>query len=79
VTHISEDKKKIEIDLTDDDHEWFERIGKTAYEKCSELNLHRLDRNIFVIRGILKRIVKVRIRARYTDYVLAYRTCYYFN
>jgi hypothetical protein len=28
--------KKIEIDITDDDHEWVERIGKTVYEICNE-------------------------------------------
>lgn len=27
---------KIEIDITDDDHEWVERIGKTAYEICND-------------------------------------------
>jgi hypothetical protein len=32
----SEDKVKIEIDITDDDHEWVERIGKTAYEICND-------------------------------------------
>jgi hypothetical protein len=34
--HKSEDKEKIEIDITDDDHEWVERIGKTAYEICND-------------------------------------------
>jgi hypothetical protein len=29
-------EKKIEIDITDDDHEWVERIGKTVYEICNE-------------------------------------------
>jgi len=28
----SEDKEKLVIDFTDDDNEWIERIGKTAYE-----------------------------------------------
>ena len=28
----SEDKQKLVIDFTDDDNEWIERIGKTAYE-----------------------------------------------
>ena len=32
----SENKVKIEIDITDDDHEWVERIGKTAYEICND-------------------------------------------
>jgi hypothetical protein len=27
----SEDKEKLVIDFTDDDNEWIERIGKTAY------------------------------------------------
>jgi len=28
----SEDKEKLVIDFTDEDNEWIERIGKTAYE-----------------------------------------------
>ena len=28
----SEDKEKLVIDFTDDDNEWIEWIGKTAYE-----------------------------------------------
>ncbi|MGB7662990.1 MAG: hypothetical protein WBL67_09665 [Nitrososphaeraceae archaeon] len=41
----SEDKAKIEIDITDDDHEWVERIGKTAYEICNDPARNRLKLN----------------------------------
>jgi hypothetical protein len=34
--HKSGDKEKIVINITDDDHEWVERIGKTAYEICND-------------------------------------------
>ena len=41
----SEDKEKIEIDITDDDHEWVERIGKTAYEICNDPSRNRTELN----------------------------------
>lgn len=31
-----EDKEKIEIGINEDDHEWVERIGKTAYDICND-------------------------------------------
>jgi hypothetical protein len=43
--NISEDKEKIEIDITDDDLEWVERIGKTAYEICNEPARNRIKLN----------------------------------
>ena len=43
--HKSEDKEKIEIEITDDDHEWIERIGKTAYEICNEVDRNRIKLN----------------------------------
>lgn len=43
--HKSEDKEKIEIDITDDDHEWVERIGKTAYEICNDPARNRIKLN----------------------------------
>ncbi len=41
----SENKEKIEIDITDDNHEWVERIGKTAYEKCNDPARNRIKLN----------------------------------
>jgi hypothetical protein len=43
--HKSEDEQKIEIDITDDDHEWAERIGKTAYELCNDPASNRIKLN----------------------------------
>lgn len=37
-------KSKIEIDITDN-HEWIERIGKTANEICNDLSLNRIKLN----------------------------------
>ncbi|MGB7635695.1 MAG: hypothetical protein WBL68_18405 [Nitrososphaeraceae archaeon] len=36
--HINSDEGKIEIDITDDDLKWVDKIGKTVYKICSELN-----------------------------------------
>jgi hypothetical protein len=33
--HVNMDKRNIEIDIAED-HEWVERIGKTAYEICND-------------------------------------------
>lgn len=41
----SEDKEKIEIDNTDEDHEWIDRIGKTAYEICNDPARDRIKSN----------------------------------
>jgi len=41
----SEDKEEIEIDITDDDHAWVERIGKTAYEICNDPARDRVKLN----------------------------------
>jgi len=41
----SEDKEEIEIDITDDDHAWVERIGKTAYETCNDPARDRIKLN----------------------------------
>ena len=41
----SEDKEEIEIDITDDDHAWVERIGKTAYEICNDPARDRIKLN----------------------------------
>jgi hypothetical protein len=43
--HKNEDKQKIEIGITDDDHEWIERIGKTAYEICNSQTRDRIKLN----------------------------------
>ena len=43
--HASTNREKIEIDITDDDHEWIERIGKTAYKICKELDHNRIKLN----------------------------------
>jgi hypothetical protein len=43
--NISEDKEKIEIDIADDDLEWIERIGKTAYEICNNPARNRMKLN----------------------------------
>jgi hypothetical protein len=43
--HKSEDKEKIVINITDDDHEWVERIGKTAYEICNDPARNRIKLN----------------------------------
>jgi hypothetical protein len=32
----SEDKEKLVIDITVDDHEWIARIGKTSNEICND-------------------------------------------
>ena len=34
--HINSDEGKIEIDITDDDLKWVDKIGKTAYKICSD-------------------------------------------
>lgn len=41
----SEDKEKIEIDLTNDDHEWVERIAATANEICEDPAGNRIKLN----------------------------------
>jgi hypothetical protein len=41
----SENKEKIVINITDDDHEWVERIGKTAYEICNDPARSRIKLN----------------------------------
>jgi hypothetical protein len=38
------DKSKIEIDITDN-HEWVERIAKTANEICNDLSYNRIKLN----------------------------------
>lgn len=38
------DEGKIEIDITDD-HEWVERIGKTAKEICNDPDFNRIKLN----------------------------------
>ena len=43
--HMSSDEGKIEIDITDDDLKWVDKIGKTAYEICSELNRNSIKLN----------------------------------
>ena len=42
--HMNVDKSKIEIDITDN-HEWVERIAKTANEICNDLSLNRIKLN----------------------------------
>jgi hypothetical protein len=42
----SEDHENLVIEITDDsDHEWIERIGKTAYEICNDPALDRIKLN----------------------------------
>jgi hypothetical protein len=41
----SEDKEKLMIEITDDDHKWIERIGKTAYEICNSQTRDRTKLN----------------------------------
>jgi hypothetical protein len=44
--HKSEDKEKLVIEITDDsDHEWVERISKTAYEICNDPARNRIKLN----------------------------------
>ena len=38
-------REEIEIDITDDDHAWVERIGKTAYEICNDPARDRIKLN----------------------------------
>ena len=42
--HVSVDKSKIEIAMSED-HEWVERIGKTAYEICNDPTRNRIRLN----------------------------------
>ena len=42
--HKSDDKEKVEIDITDN-HEWVERLGKTANEICDDPNYNRIKLN----------------------------------
>ena len=42
--HKSEDRANIEIDITDD-HEWVERIAKTANEICDDPDNNRIKLN----------------------------------
>jgi hypothetical protein len=37
--HVGVDKSKIDIDISED-HEWVERIGKTAYKICNDSQSH---------------------------------------
>jgi hypothetical protein len=37
-----QNKEKIVINITDDDHEWVERTGKTAYEICNDPARNRI-------------------------------------
>ena len=39
--HVNSDEGKIEIDITDD-HDWVERIGKTAKEICNDLDCNSI-------------------------------------
>jgi hypothetical protein len=41
---VNLEKSKIEI-ATSEDHEWVERIGKTAYERCNDPTRHRIKLN----------------------------------
>jgi hypothetical protein len=41
----SEDKEKIVINITDDDHGWVERMGKTAYEISNDPARNRIKLN----------------------------------
>ena len=42
--HVNLEKSKIEIAMSED-HEWVERIGKTAYEICNDPARHRIKLN----------------------------------
>jgi hypothetical protein len=42
--HKSDDKEKVEIDITAD-HEWVERIAKTANEICDDPDCNRIQLN----------------------------------
>lgn len=42
---MHEGEIEIEIDITDDDPKWVDRIGKTAYDICSELNRNSIKLN----------------------------------
>ena len=43
--HKSEDKEKLVIEITDDSHEWVDRIGKIAYEICNDPTHNRIKLN----------------------------------
>jgi hypothetical protein len=38
-------KRKLVIDITDDDEEWIEKIGKTAYDICNDPARERIKLN----------------------------------
>ena len=42
---MHEGEIEIEIDIIDDDLKWVDRIGKTAYDICSELNRNSIKLN----------------------------------
>lgn len=43
--HKSDDKEKVEIDITAD-HEWVERIAKTANKICDDPDCNRIQLNV---------------------------------
>ena len=45
MSDMHEGEIEIEIDIIDDDLKWVDRIGKTAYDICSELNRNSIKLN----------------------------------
>jgi hypothetical protein len=43
--HKSEDKEKLVIEITEDNEEWVEKIGRAVYNKCNELDRNRIKLN----------------------------------